>query len=71
MDFHDILTFCEANIEVSNIVSIFVLYEGLSSWIQKDSDTHMHGVAVYMKEGPPLFFEKAENSDLYLALIQK
>ena len=31
----------------------------------------MHGVAVYMKEGPPLFFEKAENSDLYLALIQK
>ena len=36
--------------------------------IQKDSITHMHGIAVYVKEGPPFAWDLSlENSvDSYL-----
>ena len=70
---------------LSNSPDIFVLYEtnlddsidsgnfsvrGYLSLIRKDSSTHMHGLAVYVKEGLPfardLSLENSANSYLFL-----
>ena len=45
----DILALCETNPDLS-ILAIFFL-RGYFLYIRKDSSTHMHGLAVYVKEG--------------------
>ena len=48
----DILALCEANL-YGSIDSGNFFVRGYLSLIQKDSSTHMHGLAVYVKEGLP------------------
>ena len=48
----DILAMCETNVDDSiDSRNFFVI--GYLSLIRKDSSTHMHGLAVYVKEGLP------------------
>ena len=59
----DILALCEANLDDSvDPVKVYLLLIG------KDSATHMHGLAVYVKEGLPFAQDLSlENSvDFYL-----
>ena len=48
----DILALCETNLDDSIDSGNFSV-RGYLSLIQKDSSTHMHGLAVYVKEGLP------------------
>ena len=48
----DILTLCETDLDDSIDSGKFSV-RGYLSLIRKDSITHMHGLAVYMKEGLP------------------
>ena len=58
----DILTVCETNLDDS-IDSGYFSVIGYLPLIRKDSSTHMHGLAVYVKEGLPFA------RDLYLENI--
>ena len=49
-NFPDILALCETNLDDSND-SGNISVRGYLPLIQKDSSTHMHGLAVYVKEG--------------------
>ena len=58
----DILSLCEANLDGSIDSDNFFL-RGYLPLIQKDSVTHMHGVAVDVKEGLPFAWDLSlENS---------
>ena len=63
----DILTVCETNLDDSIDCGNFSVI-GYLPFIQKDSITHMHGLAVYVKEGLPFAWDLSlENSaDSYL-----
>ena len=63
----DILALCETNLDDSIDSSNFSM-TGCLPLIQKDSSTHMHGLAVYVKEGLPFAWNLSlENSaDSYL-----
>ena len=63
----DILALCETNLDES-IESGNISVMGHLPLIRKDSNTHMHGIAVYVKEGLPLALDLSlENStDFYL-----
>ena len=63
----DILALCETNLDDS-IGSGNFFVRGYLPLIQKDSSTHMHGLAVYVKEGLPFAWDLSlENSaDSYL-----
>ena len=63
----DILALCETNLDDS-IDSANISLTGYLPLIQKDSSTHVHGLAVYMKEGLPFAWDLSlENSaDSYL-----
>ena len=66
-NYSPILALCEANLDGS-IVSGNFFVRGYLPLIQKDSSTHMHGLAVYVKEGLPFGRDLSlENSaDSYL-----
>ena len=49
----DILALCETNLDDDSIDSGNFSVRGYLPLIQKDSGTHMHGLAVYVKEGLP------------------
>ena len=58
----DILTLCEIDLDKSIDSGSFSV-RGYLSLIQKDSVTHMHGLAVYMKKGHPFRWDLSlENS---------
>ena len=63
----DILALCERNLNDS-INSANFSVRGYLPLIRKDSSTHMHGLAVYVKEGLPFAWDLSlENSaDSYL-----
>ena len=63
----DILALCETNLDDSNDSGNFSVI-GYLPLIRKDSSTHMHGLAVYVKEGLPFARDLSlENSaDSYL-----
>ena len=63
----DILALCESNLDDSIDSGNFSL-RGYLPLIRKDSSTHMHGLAVYVKEGLPFAWDVSlENSaDSYL-----
>ena len=63
----DILALCETNLDDSIDSGNFSL-RGYLPLIQKDSSTHMYGLAVYVKEGLPFAWDLSlENSaDSYL-----
>ena len=65
----DIVALCEANLDDSNDSGNFSV-RGYLPLIRKDSSTHMHGPAVYLKEGVPFARDLSlENSaDFYLCL---
>ena len=71
----DILALCMTNLDDSIDSGNFSV-RGYLPLIQKDSSTHMHGLAVYVKEGLPfardLFLENSADSYLCfrLALLQ-
>ena len=66
-NFPDILTLCERNLDDSIDSGNFSV-RGYLLLIRKDSSTHMHGLAVYVKEGLPFARDLSlENSaDSYL-----
>ena len=58
----DILALCETNLNGSTDSGNFSV-RGYLPLIQKDSGTHMHGLAVYVKEGLPFAWDLSlENS---------
>ena len=58
----DILALCETNLDDSIDSGNFSV-RGYLPLIRKDSSTHMHGLAVYVKEGLPLAWDLSlENS---------
>ena len=63
----DILALCETNLDDSINSGNFSM-RGYLPLIRKDSSTHMHGLAVYVKEGLPFAWDLSlENSaDSYL-----
>ena len=63
----DILAVCETNMDDSIDSGNFSM-RGYLPLIQKDSSTHMYGLAVYLKEGLPFAYDfSIENSaDSYL-----
>ena len=62
----DILALCKANLNDSTDSGNFSV-RGYLPLIRKDSGTHMHGLAVYVKEGLPFARTYLENSaDSYL-----
>ena len=63
----DILALCETNLDGSIDSGNFSV-RGYLPLIRKDSSTHMHGLAVYVKEGLPFAWDLSlENSaDSYL-----
>ena len=62
----EILALCETNLDLS-ILTIFL--RGYFLLIRKDSSTHMHGLAVYVKEGLlfawDLYLENSAHSYLF------
>ena len=62
----DTLALCETNLDDSIDSGNFSVRNYLPL-IQKDSTTHMHSIAVYVKEGPPfawdLFLENVHHKD--------
>ena len=69
-NFPDILALCETKLGES-IDSGYFSVKGYLPLIGKDSVTHMHGLAVYVKEGPPFARDSSlENSmDSYLCFL--
>ena len=67
----EILALCETNLDDSIDSGNFSV-RGYLPLIQKDCSTHMHGLAVYMKEGLPFTWGLSlENSaDSYLCFTQ-
>ena len=69
----DVLALCDANLDDSIDSGSFSVRDYLSL-IRKDSSTHMHGVAVYVKEGLPfawdLSLEHSVDSYLCFRLTQ-
>ena len=67
----DILALCETNLD-NSIDSGNFSVRGYLPLIRKDSGTHMHGLAVYVKEGLPfaqdLSLENSADSYLYFQL---
>ena len=67
----DILALCETNLDDSIDSGNFSV-RGYLPLIRKDSSTHMHGLAVYVKEGLPfardLSLENSADSYLYFRL---
>ena len=65
----DVLALCETNLD-NSIDSGNFSVRGYLPLIQKDSSTHMHGLAVFVKEGLPFaWYLSLENSaDSYLFL---
>ena len=67
----DILALCETNLDDSIDSGNFSV-RGYLPLIRKDSSTHMHGLAVYVKEGLPfawdLSLENPADSDLHFRL---
>ena len=63
----DILALCETNLDDSIDSGNFSV-RGYLPLIQKDSSTHMHGLAVYVKEGLPFarHLSLGNSSDYYL-----
>ena len=63
----DILALCETNLDDSIDSGNFSV-RGYLSLIRKDSSTHMHGLAVYVKEGLPFArdFSLENSTDSYL-----
>ena len=63
----DVLVLCKANLDDSIDSGNFSV-RGYLPLIEKDSSTHMHGLAVYVKEGLPFAWDLSlENSaDSYL-----
>ena len=63
----DILALCETNLDDSIDSGNFSV-RGYLPLIRKDSSTHMHGLAVYVKEGPPFARDLSleNSSDSYL-----
>ena len=63
----DSLALCETNLNDSNDCDLFSV-RGYLPLIRKDFSTHMHGLAVYVKEGLPFAWDLSlENSaDSYL-----
>ena len=68
----DILALCETNLDVS-IDSGNFRVKGYLPLVRKDSVTHMHGFAVYVKEGLPfargLSLENSTDSYLCFRLV--
>ena len=68
----DILALCETNLDDSNDPGN-ISVRGCLPFIQKDSSTDMHGLAVYVKEGLPfarnLPLENSADSYLYFWLV--
>ena len=67
----DILALCERNLDDSTDSDNFSV-RGYLPLIRKDSSTHMHGLAVYVKEGLPfawdLSLESSADSYIYFQL---
>ena len=67
----DIFALCETNLDDS-IDSGYLSVRGYLPLIQKNSSTHMYGLAVYVKEGPSfawdLSLENFEDSSLCFLL---
>ena len=67
----DILALCETNLDDSIDLGNFSV-RGYLTLIRKDSSTHMHGLAVYVKEGLPfagdVFLENSADSYLCFRL---
>ena len=66
----DILALCESNLDGSIDSGNFSV-RGYLPLIQKDSTTHTHGLAVYVKEGLPFaqdFLQNSADSDLCFRL---
>ena len=63
----DIIALCQTNLEDSIDSGNFSV-RGYLPLIQKDSINHMHGVAVYMKEGLPIAWDLSlqNSADSYL-----
>ena len=61
----DILALCETNLNHSIDSGNFSV-RGYLPLIQKDSSTHMHGLAVYVKEGLPFAQDSRKSADSYL-----
>ena len=63
----DILALCETNLDDSIHSGNFSM-RGYLPLIRKDSGTHMHGYAVYFKEGLPLAWDISleDSADSYL-----
>ena len=66
----DILNLCETNLD-NSIYSGSFSVRGYLPLTQKNFITHMHGLAVYLKEGLPLSLENSAGSYLcfWLALL--
>ena len=64
---HDILALCETNLN-DLVDSGNFSVRGYLPLIQKNSITHMHGLAVYMKEGFPFAWDLSleDSTDSYL-----
>ena len=60
----DIIALCETNLDGSNDSGNFFM-RGYLSLIQKDSSAHMHGLAVYVKEGLPFERDLGNSADSY------
>ena len=62
----DILALCQTNLDDSSDSGIFSV-KGYLPLIQKDSITHIHGLAVYVKEGLPFAgdFSLENSTDSY------
>ena len=60
----DILALCETNLDNSIDSGTFSV-RGYLPLIRKDSGTHMHGLAVYVKEGLPFAWDLSLEKWLY------
>ena len=60
----DILALCETNLDDSIDSGNFSV-RGYLPLIRKDSSTHMHGLAVYVKEGLPFAWELSLKNSVY------
>ena len=69
-NFPDILALCETNLDDSIDSGNFSV-RGYLPLIRKDSSTHMHGLAVYVKEGLPFARELSleSSADSYLCFL--
>ena len=63
-NFPDILALCETNLDDSIDSGNFSV-RGYLPLIRKDSSTHMHGLAVYVKEGLPFAWDLSLENSAY------